>query len=664
MYDITGEIAEIGFMGYAVPNQKGSGLWQRQYARAFIINDGGNNSVVYVSIDFCMGFQMVKYGVIDLLTSTYGDLYTHNNVMISGTHTHATPGGVGGTALVDITTFGFIKPNYDALTQGIYQAIVNAHNNLQPGNIKYNIGQCDDCNINRSPSAYELNPDGSLYENNTDHMMTVLRFEDIYNNELGMIAFFAVHGTSLNNTNTLVSGDNKGYASYLFEQSKNPYGTLPGQGKFIAAFGQSNEGDVSPNTKGAICIDTGLSCDYYHSTCNGTCQNCIASGPGKDMYDSMMIIGERQYETARELYETASNYIGIGVDYRYQYVDMEHVNISSKYTSTNQDEITCQAAMGYAFAAGTTDGPGDFDFIQNQTHTNPFWSWLSGFLAQPTQQQIDCHQPKPILLDVGQIKPIPWTPTILPEQVFRIGNLWILGVPGEFTTMSGRRLRNTVQQILIDNNQWYSDSHIVIAGLSNSFSHYVTTYEEYQQQRYEGASTLYGPHTLAAHQQNFANLIEAMVYNQPIPLGPLPLDMRNNTWSYMPGVVEDNVPLLSYFGAVVTDVKSNYHIGDTVSVVFQGASPRNNLQTGSSFLFVDYYHSSNNEWITIAVDGNIETTFYWERVGVDQSLCTVEWIIPNTVNSGTYRIRHQGVWKALSGTLTPYNGVSSTFTVS
>ena len=25
---------------------------------------------------------------------------------------------------------------------------------------------------------------------------------------------------------------------------------------------------------------------------------------------------------------------------------------------------TCPAAMGYAFAAGTTDGPGEFNFIQ------------------------------------------------------------------------------------------------------------------------------------------------------------------------------------------------------------------------------------------------------------------------------------------------------------
>ena len=41
------------------------------------------------------------------------------------------------------------------------------------------------------------------------------------------------------------------------------------QGDFVAVFGQSNEGDVSPNTRGAKCIDTGLPCEANHSTCHG-----------------------------------------------------------------------------------------------------------------------------------------------------------------------------------------------------------------------------------------------------------------------------------------------------------------------------------------------------------------------------------------------------------
>lgn len=39
------------------------------------------------------------------------------------------------------------------------------------------------------------------------------------------------------------------------------------QGSFVAAFASSNLGDVSPNTKGPFCVNTGESCDNPQSTC-------------------------------------------------------------------------------------------------------------------------------------------------------------------------------------------------------------------------------------------------------------------------------------------------------------------------------------------------------------------------------------------------------------
>lgn len=47
-------------------------------------------------------------------------------------------------------------------------------------------------------------------------------------------SLFAVHGTSMKNTNHLVSSDNKGYAAQHFERTLNP-GTLPGQVLLSAA---------------------------------------------------------------------------------------------------------------------------------------------------------------------------------------------------------------------------------------------------------------------------------------------------------------------------------------------------------------------------------------------------------------------------------------------
>ncbi len=91
---------------------------------------------------------------------------------------------------------------------------------------------------------------------------------------------------------------------------------------------------------------------------------CIASGPGKDMFESTQMIGEMQYLFAMKLmYDTGIPLNG-SVAFRHSFVNMANLTVHLKNGTTVQ---TCPAALGYAFAAGTTDGPGQFDFTQ---HTN------------------------------------------------------------------------------------------------------------------------------------------------------------------------------------------------------------------------------------------------------------------------------------------------------
>ena len=111
---------------------------------------------------------------------------------------------------------------------------------------------------------------------------------------------------------------------------------------------------------------------------------------------------------------------------------------------------TCPPALGYSFAAGTTDGPGEFDFTQGVITGNPFWDFISGLLQEPSPEQVECQAPKPILLDTGEyVLPFAWHPIHIDTQVrkisgqgaaqvLRIGQVLLLAVPGEFTTMAGR----------------------------------------------------------------------------------------------------------------------------------------------------------------------------------------------------------------------------------
>jgi neutral ceramidase len=210
------------------------------------------------------------------------------------------------------------------------------------------------------------------------------------------------------------------------------------------------------------------------SSCNGKCQNCIAFGPGTngDIFESTQIIGDKQFQHALTLMKTidgSSKPLTGAVDYRHSYVQFPglKVNITSlrkySYGYSDSDTVTlCSPAMGYSFAAGTTDGPGMFNFTQGTTTGNPFWNKVRDFLSEPTKQEMACQHPKPILLNTADIDiPYEWDPLTISLQILRVGNFFILSVPSEFTTMAGRRLRELVSSIFDHNLCMYVTNNVM-----------------------------------------------------------------------------------------------------------------------------------------------------------------------------------------------------------
>ncbi|XP_035670506.1 neutral ceramidase-like isoform X2 [Branchiostoma floridae] len=663
--DVTGPAAEVNMMGYANPSQQSSGIHFRQFSRAFIVMDPQNTTrTVFVSVDCAMISQILKIEVVKKLKPLFGNAYNESNVCLSSIHTHSGPAGFLQYVLFDVTSLGFVRESFDALVDGIVASIQRAHDNVVPGDIYLNQGELQDANINRSPTAYLNNPEAerAKYDGNTDKNMVVLKFVDQHGAGMGMISWFAVHCTSMNFTNGLISGDNKGYASLLFEADMNT-DSLAGQGSFVAAFAQSNEGDVSPNTRGPHCQDTGLPCDLETSTCNGKSELCVSPGPGVDMIDSTRIIGEKQYSKAKELYNADMQVELSGpVQFALQFVDMSDVTV---HFNSSYSAKTCKPAMGYSFAAGTTDGPGSFDFTQGDTDGNPFWNLIRNIIKRPSAEEEACHAPKPILLPTGEMTfPYAWQPDIVDIQLLRWGQLVVAAVPGEFSTMSGRRLRDTVQRAVLSKGL-PDDTEVVIAGLSNTYADYITTYEEYQVQRYEGASTIYGPHTLAAFQQLYSQLAQDMVMEEAIDVGPSPPNLLSRQLSFLPPVVMDTTPLFRHFGEVIDDAGSTYHTGETVSVRFHSAHPRNNLQLDGTFLTVER-KKDDGTFEVVHNDASWDTMFKWKRTNpvLGYSEATVTWTISPDTPSGTYRIRHFGHSKNLLGEITPFVGSSRQFTVS
>ncbi|WCJ44326.1 Neutral ceramidase [Euphorbia peplus] len=713
-YDMTGPAAQVNMMGYANMDQSTAGVHFRLRARAFIVADGEKGArFAFVNLDAGMASQLVTIKVLDKLRSRYGKMYTEENVAISGIHTHAGPGGYLQYLLYSITSLGLVQQSFDVIVNAIVQSISQAHHNLKPGSVFINTGEVENAGINRSPSAYLLNPEEerAKYSTNVDKEMTLLKFVDTATRKsVGAFSWYATHGTSMSRDNQLISGDNKGAAARFFEDwftsstnstslpttttnvnrliKKAPKIKATGGQKcgettsqsfkvrkndgslFVGAFCQSNVGDVSPNVLGAFCIDTGKPCNFNHSSCHGDVRLCIGRGPGyPDEILSTKIIGERQFLKAVDLFTHVKEELNGKIDYRHSYVNFTDLEVDLN----GQEKVkTCPGGLGPGFAAGTTDGPGMFGFEQGDTEINELWRKVRDLLKKPSQYQQDCQKPKNVLLSTGEMfEPYAWTPAILPIQILRLGKLIILSVPSEFTTMAGRRLREAVKETLVSNGggEFDNETHIVIAGLTNTYSQYVATIEEYAQQRYEGASTLYGPHTLSAYIQEFTRLAEAMAKGEQPPKTNLsPPDLTSKQLRLLLDPFIDSTPKGINFGDVKQDVnipkKGSFKTGDRPSATFWSGNPRFDLLTEGTFAVVEFLQGAR--WIPAYDDDDLSLFFKWKSDNVTFSnLATIEWEIPEKATSGVYRLRHFGSTKKTSDSAIEYfTGASTSFTVS
>ncbi|KAL1940348.1 hypothetical protein VTO73DRAFT_8920 [Trametes versicolor] len=678
--DITGPVVETNMMGYASLSQVDTGLHMRQRSRAFIVADASNSSnrFVFINADIAMGDTGVRRSIVAALSAQYPGLYTNDNIALSSTHQHSGVGGYLEDLLPQITALGYVKAAADAIVAGTVLAVQRAHNSLAPGKLSLGNTSVVDGNRNRSPSAYLANPaaERAQYEFDQDKDLTLLRFDDASGSARGFLSFYAVHGTSIYENNTLVSSDNKGMAAHLYEALIEP-NAMPGNNTFVAGFAQSNVGDTSPNTLGAFCESPGeawdgLACDFEHSTCGNKTEDCHGRGPGFRIsdFESNKIIAQHQVDGAQTLMGQTLTPVSGPVKWVHTYMNMSFRSFALPNGTTVQ---TCPPAMGFSFAGGTTDGPGAFDFIQgdnSSTPQNPFWEVVKGAVTpQPNQQQIDCQFPKPILLNTGFAHfPYEWSPSTVDIQMLRVGQLVILAIPGELTTMSGRRIRQAVRAKLISEGIVGDDAYVVIAGPANTYAHYVATPEEYTVQRYEGASTIFGKWTLDSYIDKYSSLVSFLspsATGQPAS-DPAPPEQTSKAISLQTGVVFDAAGIGRNFGDVLTDVRTSspYTAGQAVIATFVGANPRNNLRLEQTFLSVDQL--VNGQWKAVRSDSHPSTTYQWTRTStiIGTSTVNITWVIEDNTPSGTYRLTYFGDSKPLIGDISPFVGHSSNFTLS
>lgn len=463
--DVTGEPWGVGMMGYGMPGQRSRGLLTRQWARAFVFAapgpDGAERRVAYVVADIGMFFQAAVDEIADRLAAATSGRLTAANTVLTATHTHCGPGGHGRHALYNVTTLGQHRRTFARLVDGVVRAVLDAEAALAPVAVSLSRGELRNASVNRSPTSFDRNPDRAALPGRIDPAVTLLRLER--DGELAAaVDWFAVHCTSMTNGNRLISSDNKGWAAAEWER-RSP---VPG---FVAAFAQSNSGDISPNLDGAA-----------------------GQGPTDDERSNTAEIGRRQLFAAQALADGPGEPQPAVLDHRLAYVDFG--------AAITADGPTGRAVLGAAFAAGTTDGIGSTAFRQGLGNrvgviSRALYRRLPGLAAS--------QSPKEMLLPVGAMG---WVQERLPVQLIRIGDLYLVCLPVEVTVTAGARLRAAVAAEL-----GVAETAVLIQGYANGYAHYLTTPEEYDAQRYEAGSTIFGRNQLAAFTEAAVRLASDLV---------------------------------------------------------------------------------------------------------------------------------------------------------
>ncbi|MES2396953.1 MAG: neutral/alkaline non-lysosomal ceramidase N-terminal domain-containing protein [Bacteroidota bacterium] len=530
--DITAFKKGIGMMGYGMHFNTVEEIETPLFARAFVMKDPSTQKkVVFVNAEICFITISIKSGVIKKLKEKHPEFgYTHDNVILTAQHTHSAPGGYSHYAFYNLSIPGFVPEVYETIVNGIVEAIVKAENTIQPANLYLNTGAFEpelEVAFNRSIKAYNANPEVQKIDADKTHLavdreMTLLRIEGLNGEKIGMINWFGVHTTSISNDNTKICADNKGYASTYFEEDIRSGNE---QKNFIAVFAQGATGDISPN----FVWDTNKK---------------WMRGKFEDDFESAKFNGKLQYTKAKEIYDTAlkNQPLKNEIDYVNMSFDFSNVVPDTEFTN-GQKAQTGPACHGVAFFVGTAEARGMNDTLAAIAR---FFSRIvkiyeltrAKFVSEEKGNKIrnkyKIQGKKDILFETGEGRVLgtsnisnliipswvdkgiktfktqyrdgalkaPWIPEILPLQIIIIGELAIASFPGEITTIAGLRLKNTIQGIL----EKKGIKKVIISPYANAFCGYVTTYEEYQCQLYEGGHTVFGEWTLAAFQTKFKEL--------------------------------------------------------------------------------------------------------------------------------------------------------------
>ncbi len=535
--EMTAFAEGTAMLGYGRPQHQIKGIETPIHARAVVIESQGRK-VVLVNCEIGFPTIYLKYGVIwKLKELNPGHGFKDEDIMLSAQHTHSAGGGICQHWFYNVPTPGFKKETWETYRTAIAKAILEADKKKRPASIKYGTGdfnEKEEVAFNRSLEPYNANPEikkklkKDEWHLAVDRTMKLLRFEDEEGKVIAEWNFFGTHCTSISNDKYKICYDNKGYAAEYAEKHLREKQADPDA---VCVFAQEATGDVTPN--------------YIWDR-----RRQWTRGKFKDDYESAKYVGDLQYAKASSISDglDKSDLVSGNVRAIQSYVDFDQIICDRDLVPKDAYGRTSQACLGIRFLEGTKEGPGLPKAIGNVARMmldihrqNEMQIALKrgGKFADYVFHKYRSQYPKHIGVEAGKGKIIwnedltkfpipgfieksldyirdaakqkmarfkPWILTRLPLQIIIIGEIAIVAMPTEITTVAGRRLRKFMKDCLEEQGV----KEVILAPYSNGYAGYVTTPEEYQLQHYEGGHTLFGKWTLPAMMTEFRKLADAL----------------------------------------------------------------------------------------------------------------------------------------------------------
>jgi neutral ceramidase len=513
--------------GHGPAGNLSRGTWSRLYARAFFFRDQKGRALLMVSCDLFAIPGGLQASAARKLAVKFADRVSlpPESVVVAATHTHQSPGN-----FITSKTYneygsnypGFSRSLFDFLEAGIVAAgsaaIEDALSSSGRSSLVVHGGRVHDLFKNRSPFVFNLNRDreavlstlnpetspepckprpgepkdgwdlsGCPRLRAVDPTLTVLeirRGSGATERTIGVLSFFAVHPTVLEHDAPFYGSDFVGFALTALERRF--------EGEAIVGFFNGPEGDVSARRTTRDFADV----ERLGRRLKADLEDVLFA-PGVQYSDPEVAVRGRTIDVNST--EDLSCSLSVPAS---QGAPNRHGSGSARRQFRLSDTPTYGTA---ALGGGEDDRSGLYSL-----------GWHEGVRDRPLNGQ----GPKQPALDAQLLRAVTLTDSFAPKKSFpgrlplvqiRIGPFQIVTIPAELSTTQGLRIRRLLDRPPADQSDdadglgadfyrraeasvWLSESHkrLAIVGLSNEYTGYVATADEYLAQDYMGASTIWG----------------------------------------------------------------------------------------------------------------------------------------------------------------------------